>query len=293
MIRVTLIILLTFSSNAFSEDCLQQAASYADKICGEIKNTGNETVVDSSGGLLIEIKAIIKTIFAGIGGGVKKDVLESEYDSVLREHLAGEKFNARACRIKVSAYAGDRYCREIDQKEVESTCLSSVKIARVAFLDHRNLSANETLLPGYVKDVTSTCGAKGIEHIDIQISEYIRLRCDGKGSPPPKVCDRLKSQLKTNVTKVISTKPILKPNGELCAAKSECSSGYCMPGPSKKIIAKKPSGGGNWYCTSAKSNCALPETDGAMYGQKIRVQGLDLICKNPQKSGYWAQFLQL
>lgn len=60
------------------------------------------------------------------------------------------------------------------------------------------------------------------------------------------------------------------PNGQLCRADGECTSGYCYPGPD-----------GENYCLAKERNCAVPESDGAMYGERIEYRGEAYECFAP------------
>ena len=51
-------------------------------------------------------------------------------------------------------------------------------------------------------------------------------------------------------------------NGVACTSNSQCSSGYCYPGPSSTN-----------YCIAANKNCAKPSTDGILYGEEYLYGG--------------------
>ena len=51
-------------------------------------------------------------------------------------------------------------------------------------------------------------------------------------------------------------------NGVACTSNSQCSSGYCYPGPSSTN-----------YCIAANKNCAKPATDGILYGEEYLYGG--------------------
>lgn len=86
------------------------------------------------------------------------------------------------------------------------------------------------------------------------------------------------------------------PNGERCADDWEhfpnniklkhdlCRSGYCYPGPADSG-ENKP-----WFCIDPDMNCALPGTDGARYGARIRVNGRVYVCQNPGAPTNTARF---
>ena len=57
-------------------------------------------------------------------------------------------------------------------------------------------------------------------------------------------------------------------NGELCARASQCSSGYCYPGPE-----------GATYCISEDSNCAKPSSIGIFFGQSYTFEGQTYKCQ--------------
>ncbi len=58
-------------------------------------------------------------------------------------------------------------------------------------------------------------------------------------------------------------------NGELCSSSSECSSGYCYPGPGNKN-----------YCIAREKNCAKPGTEGIMFGESYDYLGEAYECKS-------------
>lgn len=105
-------------------------------------------------------------------------------------------------------------------------------------------------------------------------------------------CKLLNLTLKMQAAQSIPPANLFKSNGELCQSRSECKSGYCMPGPDVEIassnVAAKSSG--KWFCTAPSSNCALPDSNGGKYGQSLMTEnGVLLVCQSAG-AGHWAQF---
>lgn len=80
-------------------------------------------------------------------------------------------------------------------------------------------------------------------------------------------------------------------DGEICAISTDCESGYCMPGPSPQPATSTIRIGNDnfWYCVNASANCALPNTGGGFYGDRLIFENEELMCQNPGK-GLWAQY---
>ncbi|MCG8053017.1 MAG: hypothetical protein AB2689_08480 [Candidatus Thiodiazotropha taylori] len=76
-----------------------------------------------------------------------------------------------------------------------------------------------------------------------------------------------------------------KMNGEICANRGECASGYCYPAPHPR-----QNGAGMSICIAADMNCALQGLDGALYGAVVSMNGTRLTCRNPGNGS--AQFIR-
>jgi hypothetical protein len=92
-------------------DCLDDAANYTDRICGEILRTGSSSVLDASGNLNIEAKGIISKVFGTAGGNAVVRAFEDQYTNVPRDQLARELASARGCRERIEAIARQETCR--------------------------------------------------------------------------------------------------------------------------------------------------------------------------------------
>ncbi len=90
--------------------CLDDAANYADRICGEISDSGSEAFVDASGNLTAEASSIIRRVFGSASGQLHINALKTNYINVVREDLAIELKNARQCRMKMEAVARQEVC---------------------------------------------------------------------------------------------------------------------------------------------------------------------------------------
>ena len=112
MIRLIscVIILLGISTTSWAT-CLDEAASYADRICGELVCSGSATHVDASGQVTAEAKGIIARVLGSASGEVDVNVLREKYTNVVRDELAGELRSVRDCRVKMEAVARNEVCR--------------------------------------------------------------------------------------------------------------------------------------------------------------------------------------
>ncbi len=99
-----------------SANCLDEVASFAERICGEIEEGGTHQVIEASGELKAEVTGILRKVVGDAGGSIDVKHLTESWESVLREDLAGERFSARECRIKMVEVGRNEAC--IDQVAV-------------------------------------------------------------------------------------------------------------------------------------------------------------------------------
>lgn len=95
-----LFLLLATASNA-NASCLDDIADFAERICGDIKSSGNSDLTEANGELKAEVTGIVRRIVGDAGGSFNVNHLTKSYENVLREDLAKELFSVRDCRIKM------------------------------------------------------------------------------------------------------------------------------------------------------------------------------------------------
>jgi hypothetical protein len=91
-------------------DCLQEAANFAQTICGELKTTGRSTLVMASGDLTSEAKGLIAKALEQIGSAVEGKVETKTFENVLQEQLAEELVDLRQCTIQMAKAGWDQVC---------------------------------------------------------------------------------------------------------------------------------------------------------------------------------------
>jgi hypothetical protein len=114
---VTLLYLLLGVTAAQAESCLDDVASFALKICGEIANSGSRTIVDANGNLDANVSSIVRRVIGGGNASINGQMLYETYSGVLREQLSGAQFNVLDCRQKMVDVAVKQVCRSKTQNE--------------------------------------------------------------------------------------------------------------------------------------------------------------------------------
>jgi hypothetical protein len=107
LLMVTTTVIAPFAAYA---DCLQEAADFAQRICGELKTVGRSTLVTASGDLTGEAKDLIVKALGQIGGNVEGKAETKIFENELQEQLAGELLDLRKCSIKMARAAWDQVC---------------------------------------------------------------------------------------------------------------------------------------------------------------------------------------
>ena len=97
---------------ASPQDCLSKVRDFALSICGEIERSGARTVVTGDGKLDANVSTIIRKIVGGGAAGVSGSFLSDTYESVAREELGKDRFNARECRERMVAVAISQVCNK-------------------------------------------------------------------------------------------------------------------------------------------------------------------------------------
>jgi hypothetical protein len=106
MFRVALFLFLFLvSSSEVFADCLSDVSNFAEKICGQIKTSGNTQLIEANGELKAEVSGIVRKALGDVKGDVNGKILQDTYENVLREDLSKELFNVRECRQKMAEKA--------------------------------------------------------------------------------------------------------------------------------------------------------------------------------------------
>lgn len=150
---VSLVLSLTsFSAHA---SCLEQAAAFAERICGEISNKGSSRLVSGSGELTAEAQGIVARILGNARGSAKVEAATSSYENVIREELAKEHKDRRGCAERMASVGVAQECNK--RPEMKIACTGEF----------------EGSCPGPRHDLFYTCGYFGT---DQQIADGI---CEG------------------------------------------------------------------------------------------------------------------
>ncbi len=90
--------------------CLDEAAIFSERICGEISNRGSSQLISGSGELNAEAKGLIARMLSSVQGNAKVDAAVSTYDNVVREELTNEHKTARDCKTRMVDDAVKQVC---------------------------------------------------------------------------------------------------------------------------------------------------------------------------------------
>ena len=111
-VRVVVLAALTLSQQiASGQSCLDQAASYAERICGEIQKGGYSQVIEADGQLKAGVSGILSRVLGTGGVSAGAGGIRSSYENVLRQDLAKELFNVRECRMRMAEAARTQVCK--------------------------------------------------------------------------------------------------------------------------------------------------------------------------------------
>ena len=116
-----LVLLMSMASIA-NASCLDEVASFAEKICGEIQNRGMGTLTEANGELKADVSGIVRKVVGEAGGGINVKHLEDSYENVLRKDLANELFNVRECRVKMVEVGREEACTKQATSTLSRTC---------------------------------------------------------------------------------------------------------------------------------------------------------------------------
>lgn len=98
-------------ANQATASCLDEVASFAARICGDIEKSGTKRVVDASGKLDADVGSIVRRVVGGGSADVSGSVLIENYNNVLQNQLGSELFNVRACRERMVGVAVSQVCQ--------------------------------------------------------------------------------------------------------------------------------------------------------------------------------------
>ncbi|MDX8481611.1 MULTISPECIES: hypothetical protein [Mesorhizobium] len=90
--------------------CLAEAGDFAERICGEVKQTGKSTLITGKGDLTAAAKGLIAKALGQLGGDVGVDIQTNDFENVLQEQLAGELINVRQCGTQMATLAINQVC---------------------------------------------------------------------------------------------------------------------------------------------------------------------------------------
>jgi hypothetical protein len=112
VVIVSLLALLMSPGPVRAASCLEDAASFADRVCGEISNKGSSQLVSGSGALSAEARGLIARMLGSAQASGNVDAAVTSYENVTREELAKEHANVRDCREQMIIVAVRQVCPE-------------------------------------------------------------------------------------------------------------------------------------------------------------------------------------
>jgi hypothetical protein len=110
-----LALLIVLPSSAFAMACLDDAATFADRICGELSNRGSSQLITGTGELSAEAKGIIAKMLGSAQGAANVSEVVSSYENVAREQLAQDHANIRDCKAHMVDVAVKQVCKQAAQ----------------------------------------------------------------------------------------------------------------------------------------------------------------------------------
>jgi hypothetical protein len=118
---------LMFPPSIAFASCLEEAAGFAERVCGEISSRGSSQLISGSGGFNAEAKGLIARMLGTAQGDAKVDAALSSYENVAREELTKEHANVRDCRIRMVEVAVKQVCPETPVKKDRSTTIQPIQ----------------------------------------------------------------------------------------------------------------------------------------------------------------------
>ena len=109
--RLSAVMMATVLSASASAGCLDEVASFAERICGQIKTSGSSQLTEANGELKAEVSGIVRRVLGEGGGAINVKHLGDAYENVLRQDLGKELFDVRSCRIKMVEVGRSEACK--------------------------------------------------------------------------------------------------------------------------------------------------------------------------------------
>ena len=100
--------MLTMASAPARADCIDDAAAFADKICGGVRTIGKANLVNADGDLNATAKVLIAKALGELSD--KLDAEKETYEKILQEQLSAERSSLRKCGIAMARVAIDQVC---------------------------------------------------------------------------------------------------------------------------------------------------------------------------------------
>ena len=110
----SLALLIAMTSAALAT-CLDDAATFADRVCGELSNHGSSQLITGSGELSAEARGLIARMLGSAQGSASVNEAVSTYENVAREQLAQEHANVRDCKAHMVDVAVKQVCKQAAQ----------------------------------------------------------------------------------------------------------------------------------------------------------------------------------
>src|ERR1700753_1335384 len=99
---------LVTSLTSARADCLDDAANFADKICGQARTIGKSSLVTGNADLNVHAKELIVQSLGQLSGNTSPAT--KRYEDVLQEQLGAERISLRKCGIALAKAAMDQTC---------------------------------------------------------------------------------------------------------------------------------------------------------------------------------------
>ena len=92
--------------------CLDEAAAFARKVCGELSSRGSSNLVTTSGELNAEAKGILHRFIGSASGEICGKTQIETYEGVVRDQLTQARFNELNCRSEMAKIAVAQACQK-------------------------------------------------------------------------------------------------------------------------------------------------------------------------------------
>jgi hypothetical protein len=160
LVRNCAVIFGCFSVQVASASCLQEIASFANQICGEIEKSGTRSTVDANGKLDVKVGNIVTKIIGSGSGDLSGKVLEDSYKGVLQDQLGAELFNVRDCRQRMVEVASKKCADSGDMGEDRKITVPTYK-SNEEFSLHQGQTSLLTDNMVVIAYAVGSCGGRG------------------------------------------------------------------------------------------------------------------------------------